>query len=195
MDEDEYFRRLMESAGVAPLDPAAATTEAMAEPAAVDQPRRRSTRRSEPVDEADARLFESAMRDLDTRPLDASLGEPLDAAPGDTGRAPAARSPRRVRPRKKDLRVDERIDLHRCTAEEAAKRLEQALAAARAAARTLLVVTGKGLHSPGGVPVLRQRVEEWLRRHGRRHGVEAYSEAPRALGGRGAFILYFRRSG
>jgi DNA-nicking Smr family endonuclease len=133
--------------------------------------------------EVDTRLFEAAMRELDAVPLDAAPPRPREARP-----------PRRIRPRKKDLRVDERIDLHRCTGEQAAKRLErEVMAAARAGSRTLLVITGKGYHSPGGVPVLRQKVEEWLRVHGERLGIEAYSEAPRVLGGRGALVVYLRR--
>ncbi len=174
MDEDDYFRRLMESAGVAPLDPAEEP------PAAESSPTRPAS------DDPDQQLFEAAMRKLDTAPIDAKPG--ADQPRG------GSRAPQRVRPNKKDLRVDERIDLHRCTAEQAVTLLEQSVpAAARSQSRSLLVITGKGYHSPGGVPVLRQRVEEWIRRHGRRHGVRSYSEAPRALGGRGAFVLYLQR--
>ncbi|MEE8522885.1 MAG: Smr/MutS family protein [Thermoanaerobaculia bacterium] len=189
MDEDETFRRLMESAGVAPLDPTDNSPESE-ERRPADEPRRRSSQRFEPAaDEADRLLFEAAMRDLDTAPLDTTPAEDVGGSRPDA----AARTPRRIRPRKKDLRVDDRVDLHRCTADEAAKQLQRALSAAlRSRSRALLVITGKGHHSPGGVPVLRQRVEEWIRRHGRRHGVGAYSEAPRALGGRGAFVLYLQ---
>ncbi len=55
----------------------------------------------------------------------------------------------------------------------------------------MIVVTGKGLRSERGVPVLKQTVERWLRRSGK-HQVRAFSEAPRALGGSGAFLLYLR---
>ena len=99
---------------------------------------------------------------------------------------------RRLKTRPRNLRVDDQIDLHGQRAEAALRRLESFVARSAAAGlRTVLVITGKGHHSPGGRGILRQRVEDWIR--GRSHTrVRTWSEAPARLGGRGAFVLYLR---
>jgi DNA-nicking Smr family endonuclease len=53
-----------------------------------------------------------------------------------------------------------------------------------------LVITGKGLNSPGE-PVLQQVVAGWLRDAGRELVVE-FSPAPREMGGNGAFVVFLR---
>jgi len=67
----------------------------------------------------------------------------------------------------------ESVDLHGLKVEQALRRLAQALHAARVRGlRRLLVVTGAGWGSPDGKPVLRPRVEAWLRGpEGRAQGV------------------------
>jgi len=91
-------------------------------------------------------------------------------------------------------RPEEALDLHGMTAEQARQALSLfCLAHFRAGTHCALVITGKGLHSakPGGV--LRTLLEEWLQRHGKRY-VRAFAPAPRAMGGQGAFQLFFRKS-
>ncbi len=56
--------------------------------------------------------------------------------------------------------------------------------AAASGLRTVLVITGKGHHSPGGRGILRQKVEEWIRERGWRR-IRTWSEAPARLGGAG----------
>ncbi|MFH1021446.1 MAG: Smr/MutS family protein [Pseudomonadota bacterium] len=57
----------------------------------------------------------------------------------------------------------ERIDLHGCTASEAEIRTENFLARARGNhLKTVLIVTGKGLHSPEG-PVLKDVIENRIK--------------------------------
>lgn len=56
------------------------------------------------------------------------------------------------------------VDLHGLTVDKALRRVAQALHAARVRGRRrLLVVTGAGWGNPDGKPVLRPRVEAWLR--------------------------------
>jgi DNA-nicking Smr family endonuclease len=58
----------------------------------------------------------------------------------------------------------ELVDLHGLSVQQALRRVAQALHAARVRRRTrLLVVTGAGWGNPDWKPVLRPRVEEWLR--------------------------------
>lgn len=57
----------------------------------------------------------------------------------------------------------ESLDLHGCTAEEAEKQVQILLASARRQGlKTVEIVTGKGLHSPGGKAVLPDVVEQFL---------------------------------
>ena len=58
----------------------------------------------------------------------------------------------------------ESIDLHGLPPDQALRRLAQALHAARVRGRTsFLVITGAGWSNPEHKPVLRTRVEAWLR--------------------------------
>ncbi len=170
MDDDEIFDRSMASLGVEPL--------------AGERPGRLAASRDQRRDEDDGRLFEQAMRELDDG------GDRPAARP----RPPARPKVRRLKTRPKNLRVDDQIDLHGLRAEAALKRLEHFVAGASASGlRAVLVITGKGHHSPGGRGVLRQRVEDWIRERGGRR-LRSWSEAPRRLGGRGALVLYLRAS-
>lgn len=168
MDDDEDFARGMASLGVEPLDGGGVA---------------RGESPAEELDENERRLFEEAMRDLG-----APAGKDAVPGGGDGGRFRV----QRVKARAKGERVDEHLDLHGLKSEEALRRLESFVAeAAGAGARTVRVITGKGHHSPGGRGVLKQRVEEWIVHQGRRR-VRAFAEAPRRLGGRGAYLLYLR---
>ncbi len=169
MDEDEVFDRGMASLGVEPLD---GTTV----------PGRLAAERDLSRDENDQRLFEQAMRKLEAPPSRAKVPR----------QAPAPPKVRRLKTRPKNLRVDDQIDLHGLRTEAALGRLEHFVAGAAASGlRNLLVITGKGHHSPGGRGILRQKVEDWIRERGWRR-VRTWSEAPARLGGRGAFVLYLR---
>ena len=68
----------------------------------------------------------------------------------------------------------EEVDLHGLSVERALRRVAQALHAARVRGLDrLLVITGAGWGNPDGKPVLRPRVEAWLRGpEGRSAGVK-----------------------
>ncbi len=58
----------------------------------------------------------------------------------------------------------ETVDLHGLPPDQALRRLAQALHAARVRGRqTILVITGAGWGNPSQQPILRKRVEAWLR--------------------------------
>lgn len=75
--------------------------------------------------------------------------------------------------------------------EDAMERLETQLRAfQRHGTQEVLVVHGKGQHSPGGRPVIAPAVREWCDRHG--DVVLSWREAPPAWGGEGAIVVQLR---
>ncbi|MDY7094414.1 MAG: Smr/MutS family protein [Acidobacteriota bacterium] len=108
-------------------------------------------------------------------------------------RKKAPPKPRKVKiPRGLQLTTDDRLDLHGLTVEQARHALQRFMVQARRhQMSTVVVVTGKGRRSPGGVSVLKRELERWLASEGAEF-VRAYGEAPRSLGGAGAFVLHLR---
>jgi DNA-nicking Smr family endonuclease len=53
----------------------------------------------------------------------------------------------------------------------------------------VLVIVGKGKHSPGGRAILRQEVATWLSRPPAAQHVLAFRTAPAALGGTGGVTV------
>lgn len=79
------------------------------------------------------------------------------------------------------------LDLHRLKAAQAQARLLAFLEAERAHARRLvLVIVGKGRHSPGGQGILRAEIADWLAASPH---VLAFETAPPRLGGDGAVLV------
>jgi len=92
------------------------------------------------------------------------------------------------------LPIDGRVDLHGMTLAEARARLEAFLRAARARGeRCVLVIHGKGQHSPGGVAVLRGEVSAWLSQGASSVQVAAFASATGEDGGGGATYVLLRR--
>ncbi len=88
--------------------------------------------------------------------------------------------------------VDARLDLHMKTREESDKVLSSFFRnAVIVGDRTLLVITGKGHHSDKKA-VLREYVRQWLKGDGR-EWILWFAEAPRALGGSGAWLVRLKR--
>ena len=83
--------------------------------------------------------------------------------------------------------IQETLDLHELTADEAALEMARFLAECRRAGlRCVRIVHGKGLRSPGREPVLKRRVRKLLVR---REDVLAYVEPRAAHGGGGAVVV------
>lgn len=190
MDDDDLFHDLMRSLGVSPLrggkssKPPQAPAPDKPPPAPSAMRRRRPPPdKVAPPDEEDA-LFLAVM----------AMESKKSKAP-DKDRATPDRSTgmRQIKPSKsRDAEPEAKLDLHGQSATEAVGSLERfVISATSQRLRMVLVVTGKGLRSERGVPVLKQTAERWLRMRGK-NWVRAFSEAPRKLGGRGAYLLYLR---
>ena len=87
-----------------------------------------------------------------------------------------------------------RLDLHGQTAAKVAAAVQRFIDATRHRHRCVCIIHGRGLHSEGGVSVVKTHVRTYLRRH---HAVLAYNDAPAADGGAGAVYVLLRngRSG
>jgi len=92
------------------------------------------------------------------------------------------------------LPIDARLDLHGLHAEEARARLEAFLGATRGRGeRCVLVIHGKGEHSPRGIGILRGEIAAWLSQGGASRHVAAFTTAAEGDGGEGAVYVLLRR--
>jgi DNA-nicking Smr family endonuclease len=90
--------------------------------------------------------------------------------------------------------IDARIDLHGMTAEQARAELEFFLRTMRARGeRCVLVIHGKGAHSPTGVGILRGEISAWLSQGASSASVSAFATARQEDGGLGAVYVLLRR--
>jgi len=98
------------------------------------------------------------------------------------------------RPTKRDaVHISQELDLHGFLRDEALQQLHSFITNAyNQGWSSVLVITGKGLNSPEG-PVLQRAVDAWLRKEGRGMVAE-YSQAPRARGGKGAFVVFLKEN-
>jgi DNA-nicking Smr family endonuclease len=99
-----------------------------------------------------------------------------------------------TRLRRGEFAVQAHIDLHGMIQADAKAALEAfILDSVRKGLRTVLVVHGRGLRSPGGTPVLKHAAAQWLS-HGQMGGyVLAFATARAADGGAGAMYVLLRR--
>ena len=89
---------------------------------------------------------------------------------------------------------EERIDLHGARRDAAGRLLARRIASARARGlRAVVVIHGRGQHSPDGEAVLRDALPGWLTRGATAREVLAFAPAPDRLGGRGATMVLLRR--
>jgi DNA-nicking Smr family endonuclease len=90
--------------------------------------------------------------------------------------------------------IDARLDLHGLGAEEARARVEIFLRAVRGRQeRAVLVIHGKGDHSPMGLGVLRGEISAWLSQGASSKHVAAFATARESDGGPGAVYVLLRR--
>lgn len=95
--------------------------------------------------------------------------------------------------RRGGLPIDARLDLHERTAAEAKEELERFLAAMRARGeRCVLVIHGKGEHSPRGEAILRGEMGAWLSQGPASRHVSAFATAAAHDGGAGAIYVLLR---
>jgi DNA-nicking Smr family endonuclease len=90
--------------------------------------------------------------------------------------------------------IDARIDLHGLSVHDAREALEAFLRDKRVAGeRCVLVVHGKGEHSPRGQSVLRGEISAWLSQGPASEHVAAFATAANDDGGEGAVYVALRR--
>lgn len=88
------------------------------------------------------------------------------------------------------------LDLHGLRVAVAERRFATFLAEASASgAKLVLVIVGKGRHSPGGAGVLRGAIAEWLTASSAAAYVLAFRTAPPALGGSGGVLVLLKGDG
>lgn len=161
-------------------------------------------------------LFEEAMRDvtpIEPRPPAPAVRKPARRRSGPVRRRPAtparfeieelgermeghvAGFDRRRLARLKAGRIppEATVDLHGLLQEEARLAVREAMRDARGAGlRTILVIHGRGLHSPEG-PVLKTALPAWLAEPPVGGWVLAFASAPPDLGGPGATLVLLRK--
>jgi DNA-nicking Smr family endonuclease len=92
------------------------------------------------------------------------------------------------------LPIDARLDLHGMAVKEARGQLELFLRTMRARGeRCVLVIHGKGEHSPQGFGVLRGEVAAWLAQGSSSQHIAAFATAREDDGGEGAVYVLLRR--
>ena len=90
--------------------------------------------------------------------------------------------------------VDARLDMHGMGVSEARDALSMFLRVQRQKGeRCVLIIHGKGAHSPGGVAVLRGEIGAWLSQGGSSAHVLAFASAHHDDGGAGAMYVLLRQ--
>jgi DNA-nicking Smr family endonuclease len=187
VDDALDFHRLI--AGVKPLDKSRARVPKGQVP------------RSEAVEHAVQRARQSAEIEADA--VHARLFGLVES----TARFEVADDGRRVEGRRMDmpvdvlrrlrrglLPIDSRLDLHGMGVQEARGQLELFLRTMRARKeRCVLVIHGKGEHSPQGLGVLRGEIAAWLSQGPSSQHVAAFASAREYDGGDGAVYVLLRR--
>lgn len=96
--------------------------------------------------------------------------------------------------RRGSLPVDGRLDMHGMSVQEARARLELFLKTMRSRGeRCVLVIHGKGEHSPQGAGILRGEISAWLSQGAASEHVAAFATARATDGGEGAVYVLLRR--
>ena len=173
------FQQEMAQLGVKPLDPEAASAHGAA-PSEEGE-----GAGGEPAELTEEELFLAEMSQLQVRFEDSFV---------DAEDEPAVASSRRLKQLKQGKIVpDATLDLHGLTRPEVAPKLDRFLHNARHHHwQTLLVITGKGLHSESGEAVLRQETERYLAGPGRAEVAE-WHQSPARYGGAGALVLFLKK--
>jgi DNA-nicking Smr family endonuclease len=111
----------------------------------------------------------------------------------DADRSPAASARRMKQLKQGKLTPQASLDLHGLLRTAVAGKMRFFLQKAQHQGwSTLLVITGKGLHSEGGEPVLRQEAELFLAGEGHKWVAE-WGRASKQYGGDGALVLFLRK--
>ncbi len=179
-EEELAFHRLMN--GVTPLDSKARVPTV----ASVERSLPRKTIEGARVEEADAtlRLAELAQSKFEVVDDGIHAEGKVQGVPPDLMR----------KLRRGQLPIDARLDLHGKRAEEAKNSLAEFLRAMRTRGeKCVLVIHGKGRHSPSGEAVLRGEMSAWLSQGPASASVAAFSSQMDPDGESGSMLVLLRR--
>jgi DNA-nicking Smr family endonuclease len=96
--------------------------------------------------------------------------------------------------RRGDFSLQARLDLHGMTQAQAKEAVDRFLTdSRRTGKRCVLIVHGRGLNSPDQVPILKERMREWLNQKRVGKTVLAFATARPQDGGTGAVYVLLRR--
>jgi DNA-nicking Smr family endonuclease len=139
------------------------------------------------IEESEQKLFLETISNLK---LDVRFHDEL---PEDTPQEKLRSISRIKQLRRGTIRLDYELDLHGLTRDEAIHALETFVKGAyRRGQQAVLVITGRGNHSPDE-PVLKRSAETWLKESGASMVAEFFS-APRQFGGDGAVVVFLKKS-
>jgi DNA-nicking Smr family endonuclease len=86
------------------------------------------------------------------------------------------------------------IDLHGKTSKEALMLFENFIKRSYFNKITfVLVIVGKGIHSEDGRPIIKETIEDWIKKNGKKY-ISSYNNAPQRLGGSGAIFIILKKS-
>jgi len=183
-DDDFFFRRLM--SGVRPLGDDKRGRVTTAEGVKARGPSPSAVAAAE-RDDREARDRLMSLVEGTTRFEVTDDGKRLEGRRVDLDQA----TWRRVR--RGELPIDARLDLHGKSADEAKTTLEEFLREKRARReRLVLVIHGRGEHSPAGLGVLRGEIAAWLSQGRASQHVAAFATAVVDDGGEGALYVLLR---
>lgn len=172
-----HFLEEMDFLGVKPLDKSADM------PDEVVCPEKSPFEETTPI-LSDAELFEQSLGRLDVRFSDQFPEDP----------PPPVRARRLRQLQRGRLTPAARLDLHGVAAFMVAEKIGNFLQDAEHHGwQTLLIVTGRGLHSPDGRTAVRDAAEKCLRQN-ERGLVAEWGRAPRQYGGEGALAVFLKQS-
>jgi DNA-nicking Smr family endonuclease len=113
-----------------------------------------------------------------------------------TGAAPGVNQQLMHRLQEGHFAFQRHLDLHGLDRDSAHVEVNRFISAARRdGERCVLIITGRGRKSPGGMAVLRESLPRWLSRSPLRPHVLAFCNARAVDGGPGAFYVLLRRAG
>jgi len=89
------------------------------------------------------------------------------------------------------ISIEDRLDLHGQTVEQSHQSCMRFIHHCRQAGQyCVLIIHGQGYRSSGGIPVLKQQIDYWLRQH---DAVLAFCSALQCDGGKGAVYVLLRK--
>ncbi|MDP2984388.1 MAG: Smr/MutS family protein [Candidatus Latescibacter sp.] len=112
----------------------------------------------------------------------------LDNLPQDIQSAKYGSDPGAEKPTRPRAVHDLTVDLHGYTKDRALARVRSVLSRAKGKRLRILIITGRGNNSEGGVGILRKAVEDFLQKAGAPF-VREYGPAAPEFGGDGAFDI------